>query len=167
LLSIVCIVHFHRPPRDLPSFPTRRSSDLHAKRLVEYPRLVVHVLRAFDGIGRIEPGIGQAVVEPVAKKVQRIDAEFDAAYAIERSEEHTSELQSQSNLVCRLLLEKTNQTTRTSWCSTLSGRARRWRKPNADWHQFSTSSQSGSSSSICDTSHVFRLFHYRYSTDAP
>src|SRR2546430_3777748 len=30
-----------------------------------------------------------------------------AAYAL-RSEEHTSELQSQSNLVCRLLLEKTN-----------------------------------------------------------
>src|SRR2546430_11935553 len=28
-----------------------------------------------------------------------------------RSEEHTSELQSQSNLVCRLLLEKTNNTT--------------------------------------------------------
>src|SRR5256886_13407490 len=27
-----------------------------------------------------------------------------------RSEEHTSELQSQSNLVCRLLLEKTNKT---------------------------------------------------------
>src|SRR5205085_12681709 len=27
-------------------------------------------------------------------------------YVIERSEEHTSELQSQSNLVCRLLLEK-------------------------------------------------------------
>src|SRR2546427_3684437 len=30
-----------------------------------------------------------------------------------RSEEHTSELQSQSNLVCRLLLEK--KKTRTSW----------------------------------------------------
>src|SRR2546427_7055221 len=29
-----------------------------------------------------------------------------------RSEEHTSELQSQSNLVCRLLLEKKNQDTR-------------------------------------------------------
>src|SRR2546430_10507126 len=28
--------------------------------------------------------------------------------AVPRSEEHTSELQSQSNLVCRLLLEKTN-----------------------------------------------------------
>src|SRR3972149_10792939 len=29
---------------------------------------------------------------------------------LERSEEHTSELQSQSNLVCRLLLEKKNNT---------------------------------------------------------
>src|SRR2546430_9554811 len=29
--------------------------------------------------------------------------------AAERSEEHTSELQSQSNLVCRLLLEKKNR----------------------------------------------------------
>src|SRR2546430_3117660 len=29
-----------------------------------------------------------------------------------RSEEHTSELQSQSNLVCRLLLEKKNRVTR-------------------------------------------------------
>src|SRR2546430_9094977 len=31
-----------------------------------------------------------------------------------RSEEHTSELQSQSNLVCRLLLEKKNKTARHS-----------------------------------------------------
>src|SRR2546427_9230684 len=31
-----------------------------------------------------------------------------------RSEEHTSELQSQSNLVCRLLLEKKKKKTRTS-----------------------------------------------------
>src|SRR2546428_2874981 len=33
-----------------------------------------------------------------------------------RSEEHTSELQSRSDLVCRLLLEKKNSTTRTSGC---------------------------------------------------
>src|SRR2546430_12512837 len=31
-----------------------------------------------------------------------------------RSEEHTSELQSQSNLVCRLLLEKKKKTTETN-----------------------------------------------------
>src|SRR2546427_3282706 len=33
-------------------------------------------------------------------------ASLTAARSTERSEEHTSELQSQSNLVCRLLLEK-------------------------------------------------------------
>src|SRR3972149_11963847 len=41
-------------------------------------------------------------VRPVVAGPDRAD--FDA-----RSEEHTSELQSQSNLVCRLLLEKKNQ----------------------------------------------------------
>src|SRR5688572_32760941 len=34
--------------------------------------------------------------------------EPDRVYYCRRSEEHTSELQSQSNLVCRLLLEKKN-----------------------------------------------------------
>src|SRR2546427_6767057 len=34
-----------------------------------------------------------------------------------RSEEHTSELQSQSNLVCRLLLEKKKKKTETSYVS--------------------------------------------------
>src|SRR2546427_1725942 len=37
-------------------------------------------------------------------RAQRVDLSFEAAEL--RSEEHTSELQSQSNLVCRLLLEK-------------------------------------------------------------
>src|SRR5436309_11857454 len=32
--------------------------------------------------------------------------EGNAAYRVDRSEEHTSELQSRENLVCRLLLEK-------------------------------------------------------------
>src|SRR2546427_6666680 len=36
-----------------------------------------------------------------------------AELAGERSEEHTSELQSQSNLVCRLLLEKKKKTSST------------------------------------------------------
>src|SRR2546427_8820444 len=36
-----------------------------------------------------------------------------------RSEEHTSELQSQSNLVCRLLLEKKKTYSITQVCSTL------------------------------------------------
>src|SRR2546430_15897801 len=39
-----------------------------------------------------------------ARQLFLVDDPVDAA--LERSEEHTSELQSQSNLVCRLLLEK-------------------------------------------------------------
>src|SRR2546430_17195430 len=43
---------------------------------------------------------------PRFKCVQQIDREFVSGIFHKRSEEHTSELQSQSNLVCRLLLEK-------------------------------------------------------------
>src|SRR2546430_11388516 len=38
--------------------------------------------------------------------------ETSGVYEVDRSEEHTSELQSQSNIVCRLLLEK--KTTQTA-----------------------------------------------------
>src|SRR3989475_8186966 len=37
---------------------------------------------------------------------ENIIVETSRRFTLERSEEHTSELQSQSNLVCRLLLEK-------------------------------------------------------------
>src|SRR2546430_266992 len=48
---------------------------------------------------------------PIPSKGIQADQEVDAGDAVGqlgRSEEHTSELQSQSNLVCRLLLEKKN-----------------------------------------------------------
>src|SRR5438132_261031 len=65
--------------RDLHSFPTRRSSDLESVMAIR--RGERHQGR-FDSLGDIRPGA--------------------------RSEEHTSELQSHSDLVCRLLLEKKN-----------------------------------------------------------
>src|SRR2546430_7411654 len=52
---------------------------------------------------------------PTLKKIAEFDLpgpvgkRFDYLTIDTRSEEHTSELQSQSNLVCRLLLEKKNQ----------------------------------------------------------
>src|SRR5690606_41315000 len=49
-----------------------------------------------DGVVRVEPEAGQR------------EAGVDAA-GPDRSEEHTSELQSRENLVCRLLLEKKNK----------------------------------------------------------
>src|SRR2546430_7071081 len=42
----------------------------------------------------------------VLEKVAHLLRHHDGAVLLGRSEEHTSELQSQSNLVCRLLLEK-------------------------------------------------------------
>src|SRR5690606_13554702 len=52
-------------------------------------------------------GIGEAEVETALMDL--IDGQTNptiASYAKDRSEEHTSELQSRENLVCRLLLEK-------------------------------------------------------------
>src|SRR5256885_12158473 len=42
---------------------------------------------------------------------------YDSGQAARRSEEHTSELQSPCNLVCRLLLEKKKKNT-SSYCNT-------------------------------------------------
>src|SRR2546430_12127846 len=53
------------------------------------------------------------VKEHVAGALQRpgVHSRIDAITRMQRSEEHTSELQSQSNLVCRLLLEKKKKST--------------------------------------------------------
>src|SRR5438270_4920352 len=74
----------------LHSFPTRRSSDL--------------AQFAADPLIRDAGG-------PVGASIRTADPAAHRSVAhcggpCQRSEEHTSELQSQSNLVCRLLLEK-------------------------------------------------------------
>src|SRR5690625_5573287 len=78
----------HVAPRDLHSFPTRRSSDL--------PPLVSNRHRSLrEGCGR-----SPAWTVLIARNSQTAPL---------RSEEHTSELQSRGHLVCRLLLEKKKQ----------------------------------------------------------
>src|SRR3989475_5976205 len=77
---------------------------------------VVHALAALIGRQRVEVQQGLLDdVEHALARVQRtervlVDQLHAAAQLAQglaaRSEEHTSELQSQSNLVCRLLLEK-------------------------------------------------------------
>src|SRR5205823_15058744 len=96
----------HAAPRVLPSFPTRRSSDLR--------RGAVHGRRSKgfapgDELRRRPPHL--APLRPGradqprrgARQRSRVDLHDQA---VARSEEHTSELQSLAYLVCRLLLEK-------------------------------------------------------------
>src|SRR5690606_41498953 len=83
--------------RDLHSFPTRRSSDLIHRRACAWPAtfvLRIAMSRPLDGITVVT--LEHAIAAPFCTR-QLADL---------RSEEHTSELQSRENLVCRLLLEK-------------------------------------------------------------
>src|SRR5205085_11985653 len=91
----------HADHQALPSFPTRRSSDLlnaalHAPHSPLQPDDGRHADR--------QRRRGDLLVV----RLDHLDlVEEHHRYGIlPRSEEHTSELQSQSNLVCRLLLEK-------------------------------------------------------------
>src|SRR5690606_41287120 len=85
----------HGAPRALPSFPTRRSSDLSGSVVL---RLVI-VTPAWAA--RCVTKNSSSVIWP-----KRTSAGTATGCAPKRSEEHTSELQSRENLVCRLLLEK-------------------------------------------------------------
>src|SRR5688572_32595936 len=83
----------------LHSFPTRRSSDLTREPIPIVPTVHYNM----GGIATNFHG------EALTKKGGDPDTIIPGLMALgERSEEHTSELQSQSNLVCRLLLEKKN-----------------------------------------------------------
>src|SRR5687767_15707109 len=65
-------------------------------------------LRSASGHGRLCPAPAQLRYAPVRRLLQR-GLEPGHALAQQRSEEHTSELQSLAYLVCRLLLEKKNK----------------------------------------------------------
>src|SRR5699024_12462272 len=91
-----CFLSCSAAPCLLHSFPTRRSSDLPVGRLVlihsgsSFTLLVYHCSTAI----------------PIVSRFHYEHTIFVPVYIRKRSEEHTSELQSRFDLVCRLLLEK-------------------------------------------------------------
>src|SRR5439155_1839819 len=83
--------------RDLPSFPTRRSSDLRGLHPSMY-RGRLWTMRQYAGFG---------TAEQTNARFRHLLKEGQTGLSVAfRSEEHTSELQSRGHLVCRLLLEK-------------------------------------------------------------
>src|SRR5690606_39469846 len=96
---------------DLPSFPTRRSSDLS---MPTRPRSVSWNWNPQSLTILNESASPLTVPMPFDCSVKNSSSASVAAGALparsSRSEEHTSELQSRENLVCRLLLEKKTNT---------------------------------------------------------
>src|SRR5688572_31456010 len=97
------MIHFHqiqRPPRST-LFPSRRSSDLsshHTAASISSPELRALIRSARSCCRRAWSTFSVKSVGNTSNG--------NAVVHARRSEEHTSELQSQSKLVCRLLLEK-------------------------------------------------------------
>src|SRR5438874_10559168 len=91
------ISYWHADHRTLHSFPTRRSSDLGTAAPAAQPR------------GAPPPTAVAPPPTTVKKTVvrkRRVRTRTTVFFTVVRSEEHTSELQSRRDLVCRLLLEK-------------------------------------------------------------
>src|SRR5688572_32678081 len=88
--------------RDLHSFPTRRSSDLYS------PADLIDPVSTLSGAKPELRSASHLFVE-LEKLHDFLNDWTQSGKHLQRSEEHTSELQSQSNLVCRLLLEKKKQ----------------------------------------------------------
>src|SRR5690606_41974037 len=73
---------------------------------VDLPRLLGVVIKALNGRRAVVwPGWSELDDMTLPDNILRIDA-TPHDWLFPRSEEHTSELQSRENLVCRLLLEK-------------------------------------------------------------
>src|SRR5207253_5501343 len=95
--------------RDLHSFPTRRSSDL-----FEMATVMRRPSRSRPFSWPIAFCASSAVFISTKPKPRDWPEKRSVMTVADctRSEEHTSELQSRGHLVCRLLLEKKNQTSR-------------------------------------------------------
>src|SRR5690606_41384899 len=101
----ISVLYTCRAHRQLPSFPTRRSSDLPARPTHPlpdpHPRLPTLPPSRQPAADR---GLTRTTKGPATRRGP--EGRRGRGDVSRRSEEHTSELQSRENLVCRLLLEK-------------------------------------------------------------
>src|SRR5688572_31607239 len=102
MFSIFLFFYCSGDHRHLHSFPTRRSSDL-------APRPEISTHSFFRSGWSHSCLVAVAHVQSNVRTIRSWQCARSPRSIRRRSEEHTSELQSQSNLVCRLLLEKKNK----------------------------------------------------------
>src|SRR5207249_10634435 len=98
-------LHSPRPPRHLHSFPTRRSSDLSVRRFTARTPLT-YMAPLATSASNSGASRRRNVFSAMSSVFQITAVAFSTFLNRLRSEEHTSELQSRFDLVCRLLLEK-------------------------------------------------------------
>src|SRR5207249_12144317 len=96
------------PHRALHSFPTRRSSDLSVALSGGVLIPAIALESAIAALGRVVAPMSVQPIATLARPLVAIGALMLSIEGAIRSEEHTSELQSRFDLVCRLLLEKKN-----------------------------------------------------------
>src|SRR5699024_12790863 len=95
------------PPHcDLHSFPTRRSSDLISSGVKDVRRVMEQALDNRDLYGRTTILFLDEIHRFNKAQQDALLKRWISSRNKIRSEEHTSELQSRFDLVCRLLLEK-------------------------------------------------------------
>src|SRR5206468_12276852 len=104
-------LHLSGHLRDLPSFPTRRSSDLAWAAPVSLDTFPGRNRPSGCGSGSSTGTTPSGASKPDRSTLRTFSGAFSAPTVLAstsgepmRSEEHTSELQSRSDLVCRLLL---------------------------------------------------------------
>src|SRR5205814_6146177 len=105
--SLPLFLYSPRAPPTLPSFPTRRSSDLPCRSggVLNTCARSTTACRAMANVSsacRAHQPSSPIITTALASRMVVSAASHDSL----RSEEHTSELQSLRHLVCRLLLEK-------------------------------------------------------------
>src|SRR5207249_10465553 len=106
-ISIMSSLYDLCPSSDIHSFPTRRSSDLRPTPFSSGKKVTVTVKFAAQ---LVAPEMARAAPRISLGNISPNNTHITGPHDTARSEEHTSELQSRFDLVCRLLLEKKNKT---------------------------------------------------------
>src|SRR5690606_41843224 len=99
------------PLLDLLSFPTRRSSDLNpsAEKVSDMPVQTDRLLPVYPAVKGLKSQLVRKILAELKPLMTMLPETLPSSVVaneklVSRSEEHTSELQSRENLVCRLLL---------------------------------------------------------------